>query len=394
MAVPADPSIFVVRVAAAVLRLPKGSNPMFLSDEARELADSAWDAIGEALLSDPRVKSVPPRSEGARANNARTVKYSEVDDDADDILSTVNDFYGLRLNQPMRFAVHVPRKNQLKYRNIDDVPAETYDAVWDGEFLMVQWEQDSPRRANSGGHVVIEVLAQAVTAAGWGLSQIACTTGCLHRFLHADFVTFADVPDAESFEVPSYGGVGGSVVTPWGKPKDAWENLARMHHAVYNAVGLYTVGRTQADAIMFLERVARADVETLLEVAHRRATRRRFPHIIGSVVDSWNLIGAGRITRELTSELWVALVRLDTLRRAWATTDDRLRRAVNESGLGAVKAVQDIDQDAVRSVELDLLKASVQEISTRRDGRLLALVTFVGALAALSGGLVGALIGG
>lgn len=383
--------IFVVRTAAAVMRLPSDASPMFMSEEARSRARQAGQEVRDALERDPRVASMAEVNHFS-ALNARTTEYVEVDTKSPNVLDVLTDYLGLRLNEPLEFLVHVPAKNQPLYRGAKDLPADDYWVLWDGDTVLVQWEQADSSRSHSGGHIVLDVLGDAVKKAGLELSVIACSPGCLHRFLHVDFATFSEANSA-MFDT-SRSETAGSIIVPWARPEDPWENIRKLWAAIGNIVPQYAQAKTQALAVLGMEYRARAGVQAVLEIAHKRVTKRTAPHLVGWVVDSFALFGSRRFTKQRMSELWVALVEIDTRRRSWADAERHLTDLCEQEGLGGSDTLKDVDQRAVESIDVGLLRDTIQELSARREGRMLVTVTLVGAVAALIGTLAGALLVG
>lgn len=384
-------TIYVVRAAAAVLRLPEDAESMFMTPEARETAREIRVKIAGALEADARVASVVPMRSGG-ALNATTTRYVDVNPAADDILDVLVDYYGLRLNEPLEFVVHVPSKNQPLYRGAEDLPSDDYLVHWDGDTILVQWSQEGTIRSSSGGHVALDILNQATEAAGYTLEIIACAPSCLHKFIHSDFVTFNEPPTDEGFDVRQPARGGSSVAAPWPLPEDPWVNIHRMSYALGSIVAQYGEAKSQAIAVLDMENRARADVQTVLSIAHKRVLKRRPPRVLGWIADSWQLRGTRRFARQLSSELWVALIELDSRRRTWAEVERQLRSLSDGMGLSDVDALRDVNQASVSSIDVGLLRDSIQELSARREGRVLALVTLVGAVGALVGAVVGSLL--
>lgn len=196
----ADTSVFITRVAVCVLRLPEDAGSMFTTPEARSFAESLQGKFEKALQLDSRVAeviAVPAHP----FDNAATDTYWEVRIEADKLTDAFARYEGLRFNRPTVFRVRVPAKNQPRYRSLDDVPADEYLVAWDGQGVVVQWEQDSPRSTGSGGHIVLSLLEELGQSIGLSVEVIACATHCHHRFVHADFVSFSGEHDHDQFEI-------------------------------------------------------------------------------------------------------------------------------------------------------------------------------------------------
>jgi hypothetical protein len=386
----ANETIYVARSAVCLLRLPRGFAPMFTTPQARDLANGVANEVCSKLESDPRV--VTAKRQGPHeVHNARTDKFLGIDDEAENAVTAIVEYLSLRLNEPIVFEVRVPRKNQYKYRGVDDVPSDEYLAAWDGQSLFVQWTQTAAFSTGSGGHVVLDILAQAVRAAGYEIEIIACAPTCHHRFLHVDYVTFEGEPP-DHFHLNGEVSIGESVTTPWSLPLSPLQNLQIIYERLATITELYGEAVSVATAVQHLESEARMDAEVVLKIAHQRSSRRRLPNIFGWVTDTWKLRGSSSYSRELTAELWYALVSIDTKKHRWVTIERRLRQLSDEHGLSEVSSILDVNNTAMESIDVEILKSSVQEVSARREGNVLAMATFVGALAALAGAALGSVL--
>ncbi len=383
--------VYVARAAVCLVRMPVDTKPMFTTPEARELSTGVSASVLKALEHDPRIASARA-ARASEIHNASTTTFLAIKDDEDSIVDSIEEYQALRLNEPIIFTVRVPAKNQYKYRGVDDIPSDEYLAVWDGQALIVQWSQETPRRTQSGGHVVIDVLGDAVKTAGYELVVIACAPTCHHRFLHADFVAFETDEPSDHFHADSEPHSSASVIVPWSKPADDLENLRRLHGALAPAMHEHGLAMSTAFAVAYLEHRARVDADVVLKITHDRATRRRFPHITGAVVDGWRMRGTRAFSRELVADLWYALVSLDTRKNDWVAVSSRLRELAEADGFHEVEALTDVRNKAMERIELETLKAAVQEVSARQEGRVLAWATFSGAVAAIGGTVIGSLL--
>jgi hypothetical protein len=95
----------------------------------------------------------------------------------------------LEVTPPIMFRIQVPIKNQpLREGRYADIPSDSYWAAWNGITLVVMWSQYDDEIPMSGGHVVIDVLRDAVAASGAKLVNQACSSGCSFKFIHSTMV--------------------------------------------------------------------------------------------------------------------------------------------------------------------------------------------------------------
>lgn len=383
--------VFIARAAVCVLRLPDSADSMFTTPEARRFADEVQEKIETALEADSRVSEVIHVRSSA-VDNASTHSYWKIHDDQEKLTDSFDGYEGLRFNRVTVFRVRVPLKNQPRYRNMDDVPSDDYLVVWDGESAIVQWEQDSPRSTGSGGHVVLALLEEVVAATGYEVEVVACAPTCHHRFVHADFVSFSGEHDHDEFQINGSALIGSTVETPWGKRPSDIENLNHTYRALQGPLAVYGQARSLATFILFLEHRARGDSADVLAIAHQRASRSTIRHPRQWVRDTWALRGSRRESRELMSGLWLALVTIDSQRRVWRALERRLRESLRTARMPVLVSELDVDTAQIEAQDVSLLKDSVAELGARTEGRQLLLATGSGAVAALAGAALAALL--
>jgi len=386
-----DNSIFVVRAAVCVLRLPDSADSMFTTPEARDFADSVQQRVEAALQADARVTEVVDVPTPV-VDNAATDRYWEVKEDERKLTDSFNSYQGLRFNRVTVFRVRVPAKNQFRYRSLDDVPSDEYLVAWDGQNVLVQWEQDTPRSTGSGGHVVLDLLEDVGRVVEHPVVVVACAAACHHRFVHADFVTFAGDHQHPEFQVNGPAVIGRTVETPYGKAPTDLQNLRRTYRALQQPLAIYGQAKTLAALILFLEWRARADASAVLDIAYQRAHRSSFRHPLRWLRDSWGLRGLRRESGELMAGLWLSLVTIDSRRGSWRASANRLVAALEESQMSALAPELDIQGEQIEQLDVSLLRESVAELGARLEGRQLLLATGSGAIAALAGAALAALL--
>jgi hypothetical protein len=385
--------VFVCRVAVALLQMPPTTESMFTSPAARTLADEVESRFRDALASDGRILEViEDKPEDLKTDNARIDSYTRINLEAKSLTEAVTPVPVLRLNSTISFRVRIPAKNQPKYRSRDDVPSDDYLVAWNGVTLAVQWEQPEPFATGSGGHVVLTILEEIGESVGYPVRIVACAPVCQHRFIHGDFVTFTSEDPPDHFHVSGETPVGSTVATPYSKNSEDRINLGRTFDALSGLVEEYGSSKVVADAIHLLEWRARVGSQEMLDLAYERVGRRRFPHILGALADTWKLRNSRRRTRELIAELWLALVSLDTYKVTWKAKNLHFEKSFSEPPFQELRTLLDVGSDVVRGQDLSLLRSATQEVSSRLEGRLLVIATLMGALGGVGGAALAALL--
>lgn len=385
--VPPDERIYVARVAIAALRLPPGTPSLFVSAEASALSEEVSKQLVLALGADSRVDDIeaPPAND---VHNARTVSVFSLDDEAPP--NEQLPFRTIRLNSDISFSIRVPEKNQPKYRNLADIPANQYHVRWNGMFAVVQWNQVDGRASGSGGHVALEVLAEAAKTAGFDLEVIACNRSCVHRFLHGDIVTFFESSGAERryrWNVET-----SAAYADHRALDDPNDQLTKTFTDIEQALERYLISKTRATRVLDLEDYARSCNGELTELNYRFATRRRFPRP-GAIVDLWKFRRIGAQRTELLASMWHSVSLLETNHRYWTVDNAELTRYLKSPKLKGIAPMLDDDRDAMTSVDVSLVRASLEDAGTRVDSSKMVWATGAGALGALLGAIVGSLLG-
>jgi hypothetical protein len=90
----------------------------------------------------------------------------------------------LRFSHPMSFCVEVPEKNQRRWVEKDTLPT-SYEVWWDGVVVLTSWRIAAGKPLGlSGGHVVEDILGEALARAGFELYAQSCSPGCSYGYAH------------------------------------------------------------------------------------------------------------------------------------------------------------------------------------------------------------------
>lgn len=347
--------------------------------------------IADALAKDPRVTDIskPEGIEDAWCGRISMFPAPAVEDG---LISSADAFKVLDFNKPLAFSVTVPEKNQPKKRETDPLPT-AYRAFWDGMFLLVTWRFDTNRSIPlSGGHVVSEVLADALKRLGYRLYPQGCNPFCTHEFAHTDirFLRKAEQKSLEYVECPNWT-TEVHALSPDLPDEELGDLTFRdLRGTARNFTRLKNFGRR----ILESEQEGRKTLDALMEIYLSRSEvgmlswRGRFEA-------EWKTRGWFREARLFIARVWIVLANIEALRREWERFrlefEGRARLRGREKMF--VKDYAD-EVDRVQSLDLDLMRAGVQEIAERLDSRALMRVTAVAAIAgAVAGGIVGGFAG-
>ncbi|MGW4151971.1 hypothetical protein ACWEDF_02280 [Micromonospora chersina] len=296
----------------------------------------------------------------------------------------------LKLSDPIAFKVHVPRKNQKPFRGHLDIPSDDYWVAWDGITMVAAWPHKKgtpfPR---SGGHIAIDILRDAVTAAGFELYGQPCSPNCTNGFAHTTLVVGLcdDEPGTENV----YERNGSFVDVHLHAPEDTGAWVQSLTKDIGYESQLFAQYKNQARRIRDIEKTARDMAEEVLSINIQQIHLSRYP--LGRRVANW---GVSRERRrrvmELIALLWLAFAQIEATRRDWSEMRRRLEDAAARYGTGCLFETDRLDDDgAIESLDLSFIKAAVEQSAARQDSQTMASATALGALAATFGAIAGAI---
>lgn len=312
------------------------------------------------------------------------------------LLSSEFYFDAVKLVDPVYFTVSVPIKNQKPFRGEEDIPTSEYFAAWDGITLVVAWERDREVLIppHSGGHVVIEIIGQALASRKLGLYVQACSQNCTNMFTHKDL-------RVEKF--PGKGGLSCKKGRQNGRLIDVHVESegGGGQVALEILLGMQWYGsqfarfKNYSRRIQDLEQYAREMVDELLQLNYSGISSDAGKRISWKSVKTLGIIPFRRRralaakTKTLVSSLWLALSRIEAIRRDWDRVQLHLLEKEDRYGI-FFDADTGMDLKITSSMDTNFIRSAVEQHETRKDARITAVATFTGAV----GGLVGAVIGG
>jgi hypothetical protein len=344
------------------------------------------EAITSSLEADSRVVSVrPPEDTQEGWCIARQIFPSPGDEEGlvsgRDVLQTLQfgDFFLLSIK------LHV-------WPEDEGVPAQ-YTVAWDGFLAVVTWRLRSEESTSQfEGHVVKEILGEALERLGLRLYLQGCNPDCTHKFAHTN-VRFIPKPDnSEGFEY-----VEGE---HWGEAEVRTPLMEDDELTSYFFMDLllpmrsFAVLKNVGRRILEAETDGRVKLSELMQVNYRRARLQTLPFHKRTKA-RWASRGWLRRSHFLIARMWLTLANIEQLRREWGTLRFSFESTSNERGKRRLFERDYADEvDRVQSLDLELMRAAVQEMAERLDSRALLRVTAIAAvLGAIAGGLIAGFAG-
>jgi hypothetical protein len=298
----------------------------------------------------------------------------------------------LRFGLPLRLTLHVPRKNQPRFGE-DDLPSEDYHVLWDGFSIVVAWPSidGQPWNQQSGGHVAAEVLRDAVEKIGGQLYIQGCDPYCKHQFAHVDlFVRTAQ--SATTFEFRKGTGVGPNHVEVIASPSAETEDLAfDLFGAIHGALEAFTNMKNSARRILDLESALRDESDDLRALRVSVSESRSVPMWRWTGLRlRWGVAGWTRQSGVLIARLWRGIGRLEDLERVWAGERVRYRSECDSLGTNLLFEIDERDDfEAIKTLDVRLIQASVEEGAARLDSSALVKATAGAGVTGIIGVIVG-----
>lgn len=296
-----------------------------------------------------------------------------------------------QFNKPLFFKVVVPAKNQRLVSEDDEIPTQ-YEVLWDGITVMVTWKVPAGTRVPlSGGHIVSEILRQALAKLDLTLYVQGCSPVCRHEFTHKSlrFVVDQNPPEKITFNESRWQN---EIQIPY--PAEVDDPQRKVFESLSGVAEQFTILKNLGRRILEIENDGRNALATLMAIDLQRAEsaqspwRSRFRQL-------WHIRGWRKASRQLVSRVWAALANIERLRRQWDEYRFKFDQSASERGRVRLFVGDYADEvDRVSSFNPDLIRSAVQEIGTRLDNHALLLITGVGLIAgAVAGGVVGWITG-
>lgn len=339
------------------------------------------DKLVSALQADARVTQAwAPEMD--REWSPQFVVYVPVDDDDEGLLEATRHTHVQRLARPVAFSLRVPKKNQPKVFEDDEVPSERYFALWDGQTLLVAWEQDAGKAVgSSGGHVIEEILEAVAERMGAAIMVQACNAQCKYVFIHMALRVLVDPAAEVTWAISRDQNDRGLLEVVLTSGDDVLDVALSAWYRIEGCCRVFARMKNLGRHILELERLVRRDLNALNRIHYERANsaRRGLPRRAQSY---WKNRGWRSQSRYHLARVWLGLSNLELLRRAWSDEAFDFRRATEEDGLTELFAIDTHDEvSLVEQLDLTLIEASVEHAEDRLTASALVVATAYGAVA-------------
>jgi hypothetical protein len=379
----------ICRVGNLLWKLPESMAQSALEVMSFVAKKQAVREICRALERDSRVVNVIVPDINSDFTRRRTF-YPDMNRTSEEALLNGSDtFQVMSLSDPIRFHMHVPKKNQPRWHGLDDIPTEDYFVSWDGVTVFVLWEQDSDLIAPPGGQIVVDILSSALATTQAELYIQACSPGCDNIFFHTNMRLRPDEHYTDDV-APKIVLRRGENTVDVAIPADE-SNLDILGWLdVYLGLPAFTFARLKnyGRRILDIESSIRDQMAHLLGHYYEHSLITAKP-LWRSLKDRWRIRWWRREARQILAGLWLSLANVESLRRDWEESR-RNFEGPRAHYMAIFEADYSNDVAAIESLEVGHLDATIEQISGNLDNRALLMATVVGALA---GALAGALVG-
>lgn len=382
----------LLRIGTFFWSVPPETQPSDGARLARELASR--------LRADPRVVEVLD-PDGDDTDYWFDRFYPSEPPDIDSILFGRDALKAMVRRFPITFRVRVPVKNQPLHSGTADVPSDTYAVAWNGATLAVLWSQADEKIPLSGGHIVVNVLSDAVSGqAGASLINQACSLHCEFQFMHPTMVVRplsasdeSEGVDIRLTPIDRYGTTSRHFeLSTYAAHDDDFTVLHSLAYALMDTANDFASVKTLGRRIIAIEGVARDELAHLITHQYRTSQLGNLP--TGKRIKArWQNRSMKRHQRQLLIALSLCLANLESLMRTWDEETRSFDENASESGQGLFfQADFASDRAKISSLRLTHLESSVQQIANGMDNTAMVTATVGGALAGgLAGGVLGAL---
>lgn len=280
------------------------------------------------------------------------------------------------------FQVRIPIKNQHAHAGTNDIPSDTYFVTWDGVSVFILWEQDDENIPISGGHVVAEVLDDALDAVDSALYVQSCNPGCEYMFLHQTIQLLED-SEVDDFEIKT-GKRDQEVLVTFDELDDPSMQVIWVALSLGGAMENFAEFKNYGRRLIDLEHACRLDLGHLLTHYADHAELVHLGWKPKYLRLRWRNRGWRKEARSLVASVWLALANIESVRRRW--DQERLNIADDAEYVPLFSADFSRDVVTIDSLRLEPVSENVNQIAGWLDNRAVVWATSLGALA---GGLAG-----
>lgn len=379
--------IIVARLGTFIWCLSKLQEAQLAGGAGFSIEEQWIEQVQEALVGDVRVRRVWQDQLNLHYSGTE-VYYPSLDrTDEKSVVEASDGFFGFHFEGPLFIEIKVPIKNQPRHHGADDVPSEDYLVCWDGVTAAVAWKQIGNLLPLSGGHVIFEILNEALTKIGSELYGQACTPYCRNLFFHTVTVlqSSEDRGDDTSYE-QSEKHRGVDVFLP--SADDLEDALTWL---------MLDSGATASNFAEFKNKGRRLlDIHEIAEEATAQVLALQFSEMSVAVRGFWSklrhirrTVERKRQTRLLLAKAWLCLAHVETLRRQWSDNRVDLGDPGSKDFVSLILA-DDFARDEPRIDLLDTetIRSALDNVSVQLDARSVVVATVLGGFAGAVAGFV------
>ena len=225
----------------------------------------------------------------------------------------------------------------------------------------------------AGGHIVVDVLNDAVHKSGGDLYVQACSPHCDYLFIHTSIriraeacgdIEFKFVEDQQSI-----------VETPLTYGADLESVADELYYDVALSIENFAELKNTTQRVKDIERSARHDLSDLLFIQYDHSKLSTQP-LLSRLRKAWAHRACRRRSRELISRLWLSMSNLEALKRQWdeaRLTFEEEAQEHNKSPLFARDHPDDVA--TIASLDLSRMQSTLEQAAARLDNRDVVIAT-------------------
>ncbi|WP_332062343.1 hypothetical protein [Agromyces sp. CCNWLW203] len=289
---------------------------------------------------------------------------------------------------PILMAINVPQRLQPQDRGERGIPAEEYWVAWDGVQLLVLWDRNATEHSLGyyGGFAAMEIISDALDELGLSPRNQPCGPYCKYPFAHQDLLV-APAADTSKVRLREEGRFTVRIDCP--SEPDVLELAHRLSRSFSLTVNTFAKMRSFGDSVSGTEIKARRELADLLQHQYEIARTAAEP-FIRSIRLRWKNRGLRRKMSKGVARLWMHLATIERNQRHCIEGRYIYDTSAQRQGIGLIfKTEYPQFLNSIDTLEIDTLRATVEQLSMRVDTRIIAVATIAGAM---SGALVGALV--
>lgn len=291
----------------------------------------------------------------------------------------------LELSEPISFQVflnHGPSER-------DSGLVTSYWVAWDGIAVSVMWDAHgavSPFSADEGT-LVFDLIATLTKEAGLKLRLQPCGDVCDYPFAHNEAIL---TPGANHSDFPVTRTSETAIEVACPQVRTPHALIRELSTAVNYTATVFSSLRSYGETVRQSETHARAELSEALVLQYERE-QSSSTGFLRSVGRRWKRRKHNQKISRLIANLWLRLATIEASTSKWQDERYAFDSLLPRAGLAQIFAHEYPQQvTMMKSVRTANLEASVSQLTSRSDSRLVAIATVMGAM---GGAVAAALVG-